>query len=74
MVQREERGMTMRTRSGNEARRSWEHAMFDLAAVGVAQGDPANGRFLRVNPKMCEITGYSEGELLGMTFLEITHP
>ena len=74
MVQREERGMTMRTRSGNEARRRWEHAMFDLAAVGVAQGDPANGRFLRVNPKMCEITGYSEGELLGMTFLEITHP
>ena len=34
------RGMTMRTRSGNEAQRSWEHAMFDLAAVGVVQGDP----------------------------------
>jgi len=29
---------------------------------------------LRGNPKLCAITGYSEEELLGMTFAEITHP
>jgi PAS domain S-box-containing protein len=40
----------------------------------VGQVDPTTGRFLRVNPKLCAITGYSEEELLGMTFTEITHP
>ena len=32
------------------------------------------GRWLRVNPALCEIVGYSEDELLHMTFQEITHP
>jgi PAS domain S-box-containing protein len=48
--------------------------MFELTGVGAAQADPTTGRFRHVNSKMCEITGYSEEELLGMTFLEITHP
>jgi len=48
--------------------------VFELTGVGVAQVDPATGRFLRVNPRLCGITGYSEEELLGMTFAEITHP
>ena len=47
--------------------------MFELTGVGAAQADPTTGRFLHVNSKMCEITGYSEEELLGMTFAEITH-
>ena len=49
-------------------------AVFELAGVGVAQADPRTGRFLRVNPEFCEITGYSSEELLGMTFSQITHP
>lgn len=49
-------------------------AIFELAGVGKAQSDPQTGRLVRVNPKFCEITGYSAEELLGMTFLEITHP
>ncbi|MDQ4001529.1 MAG: PAS domain S-box protein [Actinomycetota bacterium] len=54
---------------------SAEHpATFELAGVGTAQADPATGRLLRVNPKLCEITGYSKEELLGMTFTQITHP
>jgi PAS domain S-box-containing protein len=48
--------------------------IFNLAAVGIAQADPQTGRWLRVNRKMCEITGYSEGELLQMRIVEITHP
>ena len=49
--------------------------MFDLASVGMAQADPRTGRFQRVNPKMCEITGYTADELLGgMSFSDITHP
>jgi PAS domain S-box-containing protein len=49
-------------------------AMFDLASVGIAQADPRTGRWLRVNNKMCEITGYSVGELLQMHIPDITHP
>ncbi len=49
-------------------------AIFELAGVGKAQSDPHTGRLVRVNAKFCEITGYSPEELLGMTFLEITHP
>ncbi len=49
-------------------------ASFLSMAVGQVQADPVSGRYLRVNPKFCEITGYSEEELLGMTFYELTHP
>jgi len=49
-------------------------ASFELAAVGKAQTDAESGRFTRVNRKLCEITGYSEQELLEMTFSQITHP
>jgi PAS domain S-box-containing protein len=46
---------------------------FELAAIGVAHVLP-DGRWLRVNRKLCEIVGYSEAELLQITFQEITHP
>jgi PAS domain S-box-containing protein len=49
-------------------------AIFDLAGVGKAQADPATGRFVRVNRKLCEITGYTADELLARTFADITHP
>lgn len=49
-------------------------AMFELAGVGKAQGDARTGRFIRVNRKLCEITGYSQAELLAMTFADLTHP
>ncbi|MGC2246577.1 MAG: PAS domain S-box protein [Terriglobales bacterium] len=46
---------------------------FELAAVGVAHVKP-DGRWLRVNKKLCEIVGYTESELMQLTFQEITHP
>jgi len=46
---------------------------FELAALGIAHVSP-DGRWLRVNQKLCDILGYSEAELLRMTFQEITHP
>lgn len=46
---------------------------FELAAVGVCHVAP-DGRWLRVNRKLCDIVGYSEAELLTKTFQEITHP
>jgi diguanylate cyclase (GGDEF)-like protein/PAS domain S-box-containing protein len=48
-------------------------ALFDITAVGMAQTD-TDGRYIRVNRKFSEITGYPAEELLGRFFSEITHP
>ena len=47
-------------------------ATFDQAAVGM-NFVSLDGRFLRVNPRYCEMVGYSQEELLGMRFQDITH-
>ncbi|MEQ8784967.1 MAG: PAS domain S-box protein [Pirellulaceae bacterium] len=49
-------------------------AMFQLAAVGMVQLDPHTARFLKANPRYCEITGYSLEELREMTPLDLDHP
>jgi two-component system, cell cycle sensor histidine kinase and response regulator CckA len=49
-------------------------AMFEVASIGMAQADPNTGQFLRVNRKMCEISGYSEAELRSMGVSALTHP
>jgi len=49
-------------------------AFFNLAAIGAAQADLKSQRFIDVNEKLCEITGYMRDELLQMTFKKITHP
>ncbi|OGW47766.1 MAG: hypothetical protein A2078_13160 [Nitrospirae bacterium GWC2_57_9] len=49
-------------------------SIFEMSAVGKAQVDPVTGRFIRVNRKMSDITGYTTEELLAMTFSQITHP
>ena len=46
---------------------------FEQAAVGIAHV-ALDGRWLRVNQKICEIVGYSKAELLQKTFEDITHP
>ena len=46
---------------------------FDYAAIGMALVG-IDGSWLKVNRAICEIVGYSEQELLGMNFQEITHP
>jgi PAS domain S-box-containing protein len=48
-------------------------ATFDQAAVGLAHVN-RQGVFVRVNDKLCSISGYSEEELLGLTYGELTHP
>lgn len=48
-------------------------AIVSQAMAGVAHVD-LSGRFTVVNEKYCDITGYSESELLGMRMQEITHP
>lgn len=66
-----------RRRQAEELLRASEEeyrATFELAGVGKAQADPDTGHFLRVNRKLCQMTGYSADELLGMTFSQISHP
>jgi PAS domain S-box-containing protein len=48
--------------------------MFEKAPVGVAQLDSLSGRFVQMNPRYCEIIGYSRAEIEAKTFQEITHP
>ena len=71
-----DRDITGRKRIEAALRESEEElrAMFDLASVGIAQADPRTGQWLRVNRKMCEITGFSADELLQLHIADITFP
>lgn len=48
-------------------------AIFEQAAVGLAL-IKAHGELKQVNQRFCEITGYSEAELLKINVWEMTHP
>lgn len=48
-------------------------AAFDTTAVGMAIVD-RDGTFLEVNAALCNFLGYSEAELVGRRFQEITYP
>ncbi len=48
-------------------------AIFYQAAVGIKL-ETLDGRFIKVNQKLCEILGYSIEELLHKTFVDITYP
>ena len=49
-------------------------AIFDQAAVGVAQIDTLSGRFITINSRYCEIVGYTHEEMLACTWRDLTHP
>ena len=46
---------------------------FDHAAVGIAHVG-LRGEWLEVNPRLCEIVGYTREKLMTLTFQDITHP
>ena len=48
-------------------------AVVSQATVGVTRTD-LTGRFTFVNPRYCEIVGYTQAELLEKRMLDITHP
>ncbi|MBV6639955.1 MAG: PAS domain-containing protein [Cyclobacteriaceae bacterium] len=49
-------------------RGAFEHSALGMALVST------EGKWLKVNKKICNIVGYSEKELLAKTFQDITHP
>ena len=46
---------------------------FELAGSGLAQVG-LDGRFMKVNRALCEMLGYREDELVGMSVKDISHP
>jgi PAS domain S-box-containing protein len=69
------RDITERKRSEEALRESEERFSnaFQYASIGVALVAP-DGKWLKVNRAICDITGYAEAELLARTFQDITHP
>ncbi|MEN3943174.1 PAS domain S-box protein [Prosthecobacter sp. SYSU 5D2] len=67
--------VTERRLAENRLKESEERfrATFEQSAVGMAHV-AMNGGFLRVNQKLCDITGYSSQEMLGLTFQDLTLP
>jgi diguanylate cyclase (GGDEF)-like protein/PAS domain S-box-containing protein len=61
-----------RERALTAAEQRWRTA-FDQAPVGMAQVG-IDGRFLRVNPALCDMVGYSAEELQATTPVDISHP
>ena len=48
-------------------------AIFNQVAVGINQTSPS-GRFMRANQAFCNMLGYTQDELLELTYADITHP
>jgi PAS domain S-box-containing protein len=46
---------------------------FEHSAIGMALVSP-EGKWLKVNRKLCQIIGYTSDELFSLTFQDITHP
>jgi PAS domain S-box-containing protein len=69
------RDITERLRIRNEREEALERFRLtvDEAPIGMAMV-ALDGRFIRVNNVLCEITGYTPEELKKLTFQDITHP
>lgn len=55
----------------NESKIEFQH-YFEKAAIGLGASSP-DKQFIEVNKRLCQMLGYSRKELLGLTWLAITH-
>ena len=67
ITERREAAETLR-RSEERFRRAFESASIGMVVVST------DGRATEVNPALCAMLGYAEGELLGAGFERVTHP
>lgn len=56
----------------SESETRFRHAM-EYSAIGMALVAPG-GQWLQVNKSLCRLLGYSQHELEGMTFQQLSHP
>jgi len=70
-----QRDITERKRAEEALRESEERfrSAFESAAIGMALVG-LDGSWLEVNQPFSDLVGYSQGEMAGMSFQEITHP
>ncbi|MFV1992977.1 MAG: PAS domain S-box protein, partial [Acidiferrobacterales bacterium] len=54
--------------SENKFRQAFENAALGICIFGL------DGKFNKVNLSLCQLLGYSEKELLSMSFADVTHP
>jgi len=54
--------------SEEQFRNAFENASIGMAIVSL------DGHWVKVNPALCQIIGYSSEELLALTFQDLTHP
>ncbi|WP_198782772.1 EAL domain-containing protein [Shewanella putrefaciens] len=48
-------------------------SQFNVGNIGIAITD-VDQKWIKVNPRLCQMLKYSEGELLHMTWKQLTHP
>jgi PAS domain S-box-containing protein len=67
--------LAQRQRAEDSLRESEERfrIIVEQAGVGIGQTNQ-EGRFVLVNPKMCDILGYTAEEFLALTWPQLTHP
>jgi PAS domain S-box-containing protein len=67
--------ITARKQTEGALRESEERyrAIVNQSTAGIG-GTDLKGKLIFVNQKFCELTGYSESELLGRSIAELTHP
>lgn len=77
----EQEEVSARRRQAEAALRESERRfrrIFEDSAIATALAGPdenaLDGRYLKVNRALCDLLGYSESELLGMTIADVTHP
>jgi PAS domain S-box-containing protein len=51
----------------------FEH-IFQYTPIGMSIISPEDGVWIKINPTLCRMLGYSERELLAMSYLDITYP
>ncbi|MEG4453303.1 PAS domain S-box protein [Microcoleus sp. N9_A1] len=66
-INRKQIEMALRN-SEEQFRHAFEDASIGMAIVSL------DGNWIKVNPALCQILGYSSEELLALTFQDITHP
>jgi PAS domain S-box-containing protein len=71
VTEREARDLAWPTASAAE-RDERLRVIYDQAPVGIGEVD-LTGRTVAVNPRFCEIAGYSREDLLGRSIADITH-
>jgi PAS domain S-box-containing protein len=58
--------------SENRFRRAFEDSAIGMGLTSIQKD--SMGRWLKVNRSLCDMLGYTEAELLSLTFMQITHP